>query len=220
MESARAGLRRTWYGRKEFWIVLGLLLMLSAVWFDASRETEPVVARSVEPSDNHMNIAEPSPGSFDAAMTEPNGPVAADDSARPRQSGEIAMPPACKRAPIRGCAPSKDDRGCYHCARCWRPYHYDVERPVNTISFSCQEMPDAPLYVELTETAQPVVSQRWTVAVSFGGQRVEQRVSPNLGGAFYAGFHGGTVELTAKLESCESSSTACQGDIDVVVNAK
>jgi hypothetical protein len=213
-------MRRPWYGKKELWIALGLVLAMAFMLFDAWRDGSSRVASSVERSDAEVHVAASDPEILDAVAETSGSLVTIDSAPKESRSSESKTPAECKRAPIRGCAPSKDDRGCYHCTRCWRPYHYDVEHPPNAISFSCQEMPDAALYVELTESAEPIVPQRWLVSVSFDGRRVDQRVSPNLGGAFYADFHGGTIELTATLQSCDGPSTSCQGDVDVVVNAK
>jgi hypothetical protein len=214
----RTGTQRSWYSTKEFWIALAVLLVVSFIWLDAGRANRPDL---VERADTEIRPAPFDRGSFDANVVESSVVLAASSSANGESPPfDIKPPPDCKRAPIRGCAPNKDERGCYHCARCWRPYHYDAEHAPNAVSFSCQEMPDGALYVELTESGGTIASQRWLVSVSFEGKRLEQPVSPNLGGAFYSGFHGGTIELTAKLDSCDGPSSSCRGDVDVIVNAR
>jgi|SRR5579859_5251524 len=211
---------RSWYEKKEFWIFLGLLLVVTFMWLDARRDGRSRPAGNSEQRDSEIPIRPFAPGPFDAALEETSASRVASSASAESPSSEKKSPPECKRAPIRGCAPNKDEHGCYHCARCWRPFHYDVEHQPNAISFSCQEMPDGALYVELTETAKPIASQRWLVSVSFEGKRLEQPVSPNLGGAFYSGFRGGTVDVVAKLDACDGPASSCLGDIDVVVNAR
>jgi hypothetical protein len=71
----------------------------------------------------------------------------------------------------------------------------------------------------MTDKAPQAGAHRWLVTATFDGGRSEQLVTPNLGGAFFATFRGGSVELTATLRECPSSS-GCSGDVEVTVNAR
>src|SRR5438045_1317149 len=105
-----------------------------------------------------------------ASMDAPNPSVSAVAPTRDKRTS----PHECKRAPIRGCAPGKDDFGCYHCTRCWRPFHYDIGNHATLLAFTCLDMPEAPLYVELTAKSGPRDAvQHWLVAATFSGRRFE-----------------------------------------------
>ena len=215
-----------WHKKIAFLAGFGLLVVLFAMLF---HERNQGAVQGV-PSDQHAaGISETASQALPSEIIDaagegshvdpaPDGPAPMNG---PSGADERITERGCKRAPIRGCAPRKDERGCYHCTRCWRPFHYDLQARVTALSFACAEMPEAHLYVELSSTSSaPPVPQIWAISVSFDGRRVEQAVTPNLGGAFFAGFRGGNVELTARLDSCGPSAVPCRGDIDVTINAR
>jgi hypothetical protein len=216
---------RRWYETAGLWIGLGLLVLFAIVlaieWRDEAKRASRPVESPAEPEPERISLE----GPVDAARAEVRAVASADEAAPVEKRAESprsepSSQVVCRRAPVRGCAPSKDQQGCYHCTRCWRPFHYDADSPVNTLSFTCPDMPEAPVYVELSAVSSASTSQRWEVSVSFDGRHLEQEVAPNLGGAFFAGFRGGTVDLKATMKTCDTSSGACKGDIDVAVNAR
>ncbi len=219
--------RRTQSWHRRPWVLVALALgmvVLSAMLFAECH------ARSARTVDATPPISEPAAlGSasilVDAAVARApsiEAPGVSATATRGAVDGEErTMDQGCKRAPIRGCAPIKDERGCYHCGKCWRPLHYDIQNRESTVSFRCPEMADAPLYVDLSDASiAPGTTQHWAISASFGDQRLEQLVTPNLGGAFFAGFHGGNVDLTATLKSCDPPDAPCRGDLNVTLNAR
>jgi hypothetical protein len=130
---------------------------------------------------------------------------------------EIEQRP-CKVAPIRGCAPARDERGCYRCTRCTRPFVYDSAAGSVAFSFTCPDMLNSPLYVDLSDTSDGPVDV--LVSTEVDGHRSSKIMTSNLGSAFFEGFHGGTVQVTGTLRGCRNPSRNCVGALDVTVNAR
>jgi len=95
-----------------------------------------------------------------------------------------------------------------------------MDLDAKTVSFSCIDMPEAPLYVVLTDKSAGGAARRWLVTASFDGRHIEQIVAVNLGAAFFSDFRGGDVKVTLALSECDAAAPGCRGDIDITVNAK
>jgi hypothetical protein len=134
------------------------------------------------------------------------------------ENGAPQVPSGCKRFPLRGCAPAKDERGCYHCVQCARPFHYGANDNSVALVMMCPEMAAGSLYVDLADKAAPQGSAApWRVSVTVDGHRSEQTVTPNLGSAHFGEIRGGNVELSAALSNCDPRTTACEGDMNLSV---
>src|SRR5262249_39504438 len=133
--------------RRGAWIALVVSASALAAGFikcgDAKRSKAPETATAPNSNESAPAFAAlPSNARLKPAFnptwpTEAGVAISADPSAL---SEEKQPHPECKRAPIRGCAPSKDELGCFHCARCWRPFVYDSTQGLNTFSFACPDM--------------------------------------------------------------------------------
>src|SRR5258706_3021916 len=95
--------KRRWFGRREFWIGMGLLLMLTAMLFEAYRDHASRTARisDAEPPKTEPPTGTALDGRVDVAAESRGGVVMDDSATQKKSSGQANVERECKRAPIR-----------------------------------------------------------------------------------------------------------------------
>src|SRR5882672_478585 len=170
---ARTFIGKPWYEEWGLWIGVALLaLVLVGLLYDG--DGKPTGISPIPSASSGAGFAtetvDVAVTGWEAGSFLRPGPSSPPSNDAPHAVAASDVPAVCKHAPIRGCAPSKDELGCFHCTRCWRPFHYDIDLDAKTVSFSCIDMPEAPLYVVLTDKSAGGAARRWLVTAIFDGR--------------------------------------------------